>query len=186
MPGYLQMSPGKLTAEDRTWHNKRQTERAAAYILRRTKREVAPELPDKIEKTFFCELGAKQARFYQDTLEKTRREIFELEMGGANAGRVQFAAFKELLRLRQACVDPRTLDSFAASESAKLAAFDELLDECLDAGSRILVFSSFVSALKLLAEHLKAKGQRFCYLDGSTRNRLVICDTFNAIRAFPF
>ena len=169
MPGYLQKSQGKLSTEDRNWHNKRQTERAAAYILRRTKREVAPELPDKIEKTFFCELGAKQARFYQETLEKTRREIFELEMGGANAGRVQFAAFKELLRLRQVCVDPRILDEgFAASESAKLAAFDELLDECLDAGSRILVFSSFVSALKLLAAHLKEKGHRFCYLDGST------------------
>ena len=186
MPGYLQKAYGKLSQEDRAWHNKRQTERAAAYILRRTKKEVAPELPDKIEKTFFCELGSKQTRFYQDTLEKTRKEIFELEMGGANAGRVQFAAFKELLRLRQACVDPRILDeSFAASESAKLAAFDEVLDECLDNGSRILVFSSFVTALKLLAEHLKAKGQRFCYLDGQTKNRLAICDTFNEDESIP-
>ena len=186
MPGYLQKSHGKLSGEDRNWHNRRQTERAAAYILRRTKREVAPELPDKIEKTFFCELGAKQTRFYQDTLEKTRREIFELEMGGANAGRVQFAAFKELLRLRQACVDPRILDeTFAASESAKLAAFDEVLDECLDNGSRILVFSSFVTALQLLAEHLKQKGHRFCYLDGQTKNRLAICDTFNADDKIP-
>ncbi len=186
MPGYLQKPYGKLTQDDRVWHNKRQTERAAAYILRRTKKEVAPELPDKIEKTFFCELGSKQTRFYQDTLEKTRKEIFELEMGGANAGRVQFAAFKELLRLRQACVDPRILDeTFAASESAKLAAFDEVLDECLDNGSRILVFSSFVTALKLLAEHLKAKGHRFCYLDGQTKNRLAICDTFNEDEEIP-
>lgn len=186
MPGYLQKAEGKLSQEDRIWHSQRQTQRAAAYILRRTKKEVAPELPDKIEKTFFCEMGAKQARFYQDTLEKTRREIFEMEMGGANGGRVQFAAFKELLRLRQACVDPRILDAtFAASESAKLAAFDEVLDECLDVGSRMLVFSSFVSALKLLAEHLKAKGHRFCYLDGSTRNRLAMCDTFNADEEIP-
>jgi SNF2 family DNA or RNA helicase len=186
MPGYLQKAEGKLSQEDRIWHSQRQTQRAAAYILRRTKKEVAPELPDKIEKTFFCEMGAKQARFYQDTLEKTRREIFEMEMGGANGGRVQFAAFKELLRLRQACVDPRILDAtFAASESAKLAAFDEVLDECLDTGSRMLVFSSFVSALKLLAEHLKAKGHRFCYLDGSTRNRLAMCDTFNADEEIP-
>ena len=92
--------------------------------MRRTKKEVAPELPDKIEKTFFCELGSKQTRFYQDTLEKTRKEIFELEMGGANTGRVNLLP-SELLRLQQACVDPRILDeSFAASESAKLAAFD--------------------------------------------------------------
>jgi superfamily II DNA or RNA helicase len=186
MPGYLQKPTGKLTQDDKAWHNKRQAERAAAYILRRTKKEVAPELPDKIEKTFFCELGNKQQRFYQDTLEQTRRDIFNLEMSGANAGRVQFAAFTELLRLRQACVDPRILDeNFPAKDSAKLAAFDEVLDECLDAGSRILVFSSFVTALHLLAEHLEQKGHKFCYLDGKTRNRLAVCDQFNEDSSIP-
>lgn len=186
MPGYLDKAPPRLSPEDRAWHSNRQTSRAAAYILRRTKKEVAPELPEKIEKTFFCELGDKQQRFYQQTLEKTRREIFQLEMAGANEGRLKFAAFTELLRLRQACVDPRILDeTFAAKESAKLAAFDEVLDECLDNGSRMLVFSSFVTALKLLAEHLTAKGLRFCYLDGSTKNRLAICDTFNQDEGIP-
>lgn len=186
MPGYLEKAPPKLSQEDRAWHGNRQTARAAAYILRRTKKEVAPELPDKIEKTFFCNLGSKQERFYQDILEKTRRELFELEMSGANEGRLKFAAFTELLRLRQACVDPRILDeTFAAKESAKLAAFDEVLDECLDNGSRMLVFSSFVSALKLLTEHLKTKGHRFCYLDGSTNNRLAICDQFNDDTGIP-
>jgi SNF2 family DNA or RNA helicase len=57
MPGYMQKPTGKLSLDDKAWHNQRQTKRAAAYILRRTKSEVAPELPDKIEKTFFCELG---------------------------------------------------------------------------------------------------------------------------------
>jgi SNF2 family DNA or RNA helicase len=186
MPGYLEKAPPNLSQEDRAWHSNRQTSRAAAYILRRTKKEVAPELPEKIEKTFFCELGSKQQRFYQKTLEKTRQEIFQLEMSGANEGRLKFAAFTELLRLRQACVDPRILDeTFAARESAKLAAFDEVLDECLDNGSRMLVFSSFVTALKLLAEHLEAKGHRFCYLDGSTKNRLAICDTFNEDEGIP-
>ena len=186
MPGYLTKAAGKLSQEDRAWHSQRQSQRAAAYILRRTKKEVAPELPDKIEKTFFCELGAKQTRFYQDTLEKTRREIFNMEMAGANAGRVQFAAFTELLRLRQACVDPRIIDDqYPAADSAKLAAFDEVLDECIDAGSRILVFSSFVTALKLLAQHLTAKGHTFCYLDGKTNNRLAMCDTFNEDESIP-
>jgi SNF2 family DNA or RNA helicase len=186
MPGYMQKPTGKLSLDDKAWHNQRQTKRAAAYILRRTKSEVAPELPDKIEKTFFCELGAQQQGFYQETLEKTRRDIFNLEMSGANRGRVQFAAFTELLRLRQACVDPRILDEdFPLQESAKLAAFDEILDECLDAGSRILVFSSFVTALKLLAQHLENKGHKFCYLDGSTTNRLGICDQFNEDESIP-
>lgn len=186
MPGYLSTAPSSLTMDDKAWHNKRQTSRAAAYILRRTKKEVAPELPDKIEKTFFCELGSKQTRFYQDTLEKTRRDIFNLEMSGANSGKVRFAAFTELLRLRQACVDPRIIDeTFAAKDSAKLNAFDEILEECLDSGSRILVFSSFVTALKLLAEHLEKSGHRFSYLDGKTKNRLAVCDAFNADESIP-
>ncbi len=186
MPGYLTGATGKLSQEDRAWHSRRQTQRAAAYILRRTKKEVAPELPEKIEKVFFCEFGSNQMRFYQDTLEKTRREIFDMEMAGANAGRVQFAAFKELLRLRQVCADPRILDeTFPAADSAKLAAFGELLDECLDAGSRILVFSSFVSALKLLAQYLKEQGHTFCYLDGQTKNRLALCDQFNEDASIP-
>jgi SNF2 family DNA or RNA helicase len=186
MPGYLQQPASQLSADDRNWHSKRQTTRAAAYILRRTKKEVAPELPDKIEKTFFCELGSRQSRFYQETLEKTRRDIFNLEMSGANSGRVRFAAFTELLRLRQACVDPRIIDDeYPAAESAKLAAFDEVLDECIDAGSRILVFSSFVSALKLLAQHLELKGHKYCYLDGQTKKRLAICDEFNGDASIP-
>lgn len=180
MPGYLTAPSGKLSGEDRAWHSEGQSRRAAAYILRRTKKEVAPELPEKIEKTFYCELGAKQQRFYQETLEKTRREIFEMEMAGAAAGKVRFAAFTELLRLRQVCVDPRILDTeFAAAESAKLKALDEVLAECLDNGGRMLVFSSFVTALKLLAEHLDSLGHRYAYLDGQTRNRLAVCDTFN-------
>lgn len=186
MPGYLTKATGKLSQEDRAWHSRRQTQRAAAYILRRTKKEVAPELPEKIEKTFFCELGSKQMRFYQDTLEKTRREIFNLEMAGANTGRVQFAAFKELLRLRQVCVDPRIIDeTYPAADSAKLAAFSEVLDECIDAGSRILVFSSFVTALKLLAQYLTEQGHSFCYLDGKTKNRLALCDRFNEDASIP-
>jgi len=186
MPGYLTKATGKLSQEDRAWHSRRQTQRAAAYILRRTKKEVAPELPEKIEKVFFCEFSPKQMRFYQDTLEKTRREIFDMEMAGASTGRVQFAAFKELLRLRQVCADPRILDeTFPAADSAKLAAFGELLDECLDAGSRMLVFSSFVSALKLLAQYLQEQGHSFCYLDGQTKNRLALCDRFNEDSSIP-
>ena len=115
-----------------------------------------------------------------------RKEVFQLEMAGANSGQVRFAMFKELLRLRQVCVDPRILDdSYPAVESAKLAAFDEILQACMDVGSRILVFSSFVSALKLLAQHLEQQGHRYAYLDGQTKNRQAICDQFNQDTGIP-
>jgi SNF2 family DNA or RNA helicase len=186
MPGFLGKAPATATTEDRQWHQARQAQRAAPYILRRTKKEVAPELPEKIEKTLFCELGTKQTRFYNEVLEKTRRELFQLEMGGAHEGRLRMAALTELLRLRQACVDPRILDEdFAATESSKLGAFEEILDECIDAGSRVLVFSSFVTALKLLAQDLEARGHRFCYLDGQTKDRLAVCDQFNGDPGIP-
>ena len=186
MPGYLQSPSHKLSIEEREWHRERQSTRAAAYILRRTKKEVAPELPDKIEKTFFCEFGDQQAQFYQSTLEAVRKEVFQLEMAGANSGKVRFAMFKELLRLRQVCVDPRILDeSYPAVASAKLAAFDGILQECMDVGSRILVFSSFVSALKLLAQHLEQQGHRYAYLDGQTKNRQAVCDQFNQDTGIP-
>jgi superfamily II DNA or RNA helicase len=186
MPGYLVNAPGSSSSDEKEWYAKRQTQRAAPYILRRTKREVAPELPEKIEETFFCSFGDKQDRFYRKVLEKTRREIFEMEMAGASEGRVRMAAFTELLRLRQACVDPRILDaSFGSSDSAKWRAFEEILSACIDSGSRILVFSSFVSALKLLRDELESAGHRFCYIDGQTRNRQEQVDIFNNDPGIP-
>ncbi len=186
MPGYLGNEPAKAGAEEREWRRGEQLRRAAPYVLRRTKREVAPELPEKIERTLFCELGETQRRFYGEVLEKTRRELQRLEGEGARAGRLRLAALTELLRLRQACVDPRILDDgFAAEDCGKLAAFEEILDECLDVGSRILLFSSFVSALRLLAARLEERGTPYCYLDGSTRDRMAVCDRFNHDESIP-
>jgi len=186
MPGYLEKPPPKLGPEDKAWHARRQTQRAASYILRRTKRDVAPELPEKIERTLFCSMDAKQAKLYRETLDKTRKEIFNMEMEGANDGRVRMAALTQLLRLRQACVDPRLLDeNKTARDSAKARAFEEILEECVDAGSRMLVFSSFVGALRQLAEDLEAAGHRYCYLDGQTRDRMEVCDTFNNDPGIP-
>jgi len=105
-----------------------------------------------------------------------------------------------LLRLRQICCDLRLLglESESAAESStgsaaanstdssgKLEAFSELLDEILDGGHRVLVFSQFTTMLHLLREKLKAEGTEFCYLDGSTLNRGEMVERFQRNQNIP-
>ncbi len=153
---------------------------AAPYILRRTKSFVAPELPQKIEQKVWCEFDEAQAKFYADWKEKSHKEIFELEMSGASDNKLRFAAFSQLLRLRQICTEPRLLDpEFPAESSTKLRALRELLDEAIPNGHRVLVFSQFVTVLNFLKDALREDEIEFEYIDGQTKNRTEICERFN-------
>lgn len=186
MPGYLAKPPAGLSREDRAWHDNRLREQCAPYILRRSKRLVAPELPDKIEQTVFCEMEPAQRTLYARWLDETRAEIFNLEVGGASEARVRHAAFRQLLRLRQICADPRLVsDEASEDDSAKLRALREILDEAADGEHRVLVFSQFVEALKLIRASLERDGVPFCYIDGSTRDRQREVDRFNANADIP-
>jgi len=187
LPGYLPAPPAGLSRDDREWHGQRLRDRAAPYILRRSKREVAPELPEKIEQVVYCEFDDHQQALYRKVEESARREVFELEMANASEGRLRVAAFQQLLRLRQACIDPRLTKEQGAEAvaSAKLDAFRELLEESLDGGHRLLVFSQFTSALALLREELDAQELPYFYLDGQTPNRAALCERFNEDDAIP-
>jgi superfamily II DNA or RNA helicase len=186
LPGYLQ-KPGKnLSADDRAWYQQRVKERTAPYILRRTKVQVAPELPEKIEQVVYCEMDSVQKALYEKTQRQCAVNIRNLEEKGASEGKLRMAAFTELLRLRQICADPRLVDDQkSVLHSAKFQAFWEILDESIDGGHRILVFSQFVSLLKLLREELENSEIPYCYIDGSTRNRLNEVDRFNNNDTIP-
>ncbi len=188
LPGYLTRVPAGLRGDERAWYDERLRAQTAPYILRRTKRAVAPELPAKLEHVLWCELTPAQAKLYRDTQEKSERELFDLEAGGASEARLKFAALTQLLRLRQICCDPRLVapDSPAAM-SAKLENFQELLAEAVDDGHRVLVFSQFTSLLGLLRQELAAQEIPFCYLDGSmpTRARQAEVDRFQASADIP-
>lgn len=190
LPGFMPApdAPGvSMTAADRRERDREIVRTLAApYILRRTKSLVAPELPPRIEQKVWCRFGDAQAKLYADWQDRSRREIFELEMSGAADNRIRFAAFSQLLRLRQICTEPRLLDpDFPESESAKLRAFRELLDEAVAGGHRVLVFSQFVSVLAFLKDVLRADGIPFAYIDGATKNRAEICEKFNADESVP-
>jgi SNF2 family DNA or RNA helicase len=188
MPGYLDAVPAGIRPDDRAWFNQRLRVQTAPYILRRTKQTVAPELPARIEQTIWCEPTAAQAALYRDLQEKSERALLDLAAGGASEASLRLATLTQLLRLRQVCCDPRLVapDS-SAEDSSKLEAFRELLDEAVDDGHRMLVFSQFTSLLALLRTELDRQGIAYCYLDGSmpTRQRQAEVDRFQTDETIP-
>lgn len=180
MPGGWKPIPAGARGEERQWHERRILEQAAPYILRRTKKVVAKELPEKLEQILFVDMTPEQKKVYDNARTFAENEIKQLESSGASEGAIRMKTLTQLLRLRQTCCDPRLLDdTLKASSSAKLGSFLELFEEAIDGGHRILVFSQFVSLLSILRKEFEEQGIDYCYLDGSTRNRMAEVDRFN-------
>lgn len=182
LPGYMQPIPPESRGDERQWHEERIRRQAAPYILRRRKADVAAELPPKIEQTVFVELTPEQRALYEAIRASSEQNLQKLQLAGRPEGQVRMAMFTELLRLRQVCCDPRLVErTRRAEESAKLAAFLELLDEAVDDGHRLLVFSQFTSLLALVREALREREIEHCVLDGSmsARERQAQVDRFN-------
>lgn len=157
------------------------------FLLRRLKRDVAKELPPKIERIAYCALTADQKAVYSALLADSRRRLQEL-VDEKGFKRSRFEILNTLLRLRQVCCHTGLLKLEGVAPkapSAKMDLFFELLDEAMDAGHRILVFSQFVSMLKILQKELDARKLSYCYLDGATQNRLDIVRKFNQDASIP-
>lgn len=141
------------------------------FILRRTKREVAKELPDKIEQTIVCQLGKEQSQLYNDLRDHYRGTLLGMVKKQGMA-KTKIHVLEALLRLRQAACHPGLLDPAKKEDSsAKLDALLLHLHELLAEGHKALVFSQFTSMLAIVREHLDAKGIVYEYLDGQTRDR---------------
>ncbi len=163
----------------------RLTRRLRPFLLRRRKQEVAADLPEKLEQVAYCELTQAQQVAYSALLQGARSEVERAE-GEKNAGRARMLMLTALLRLRQAACDLRLLDAESKAASGKVELFRELLEEALDGGHRVLVFSQFVTMLGLLRAELEARGVPYCYLDGQTRDRAAEVDRFQAGEAPVF
>ena len=141
------------------------------YLLRRTKSQVLSDLPEKTEQTLFVELGEAQRKAYDELREHFRAELAG-RIGRMGIGRSRIAVLEALLRLRQtAChqglVDPTRVDESCAKLDTLLAQLDEVLDE----GHKVLVFSQFTSFLSILRRRLDEKKTVYEYLDGRTTDR---------------
>jgi superfamily II DNA or RNA helicase len=159
------------------------------FLLRRLKKDVAKDLPEKIVKVSFCQLTLDQQRVYNDLLAESRRTIGDL-VKAKGFDRSRFEILAILMRLRQICCHLDLLKEHHKpgayeNPSSKMDAFFELLDEAMDGGHRMLVFSQFVSMLTLLRNELDSRGLPYCYLDGSTKNRLEQCERFNLHHDIP-
>ena len=188
LPGFLKPIPTGTRGEERKWYDERLQAQTAPYLLRRTKTAVAPELPEKIEQVIYCDFSPEQSALYRRKQEESERALFDLDASGASQNAIRFATLTQLLRLRQTCCDPRLVEPNALPDwSAKLAAFRELLDEIVDEGHRVLVFSQFTSLLKLLREELDASAIPYAYLDGgmTAKARQAAVDTFQSDASIP-
>ncbi len=157
------------------------------FLLRRLKKHVAKDLPPKIERIAPCQLTQDQHKVYSQLLEESKHKISSMvEKDGFNKCRMEI--LKTLLRLRQTCchIDLLKLEGIDSKHpSAKMELFFELLNEALDSKHRVLVFSQFTSMLAILKKEMDARDLKYCYLDGSTKDRQTVVKRFNKDHDIP-
>jgi superfamily II DNA or RNA helicase len=147
--------------------------RLEPFVLRRTKEDVAKELPERTEAVIECELTPLQRRLYRGIAEAARRDVLsKFDDDGAEATTIHVLA--ALTRLRQVCAHPGLLVPEYLDDpdaSGKFDAFVETVEEVLDGGHKVLVFSAFASMLKIMRTALDRRNIVYGYLDGSTKDR---------------
>jgi len=157
------------------------------FLMRRLKTEVARDLPPRIERIASCSLSADQKAVYKQLIDNSRNKLTDL-VAKQGFQKSKMEVLKLLLRLRQSCchLDLLHMEGLKVdAPSAKMELFFELLDEALDGGHRVLVFSQFVSMLTILRNQMDQKQIRYCYLDGSTKDRMTVVHQFNTDRSIP-
>lgn len=148
------------------------------FILRRTKGEVAKELPERLEQTIHCDLPAHQRKLYDELRDFYRKSLLH-QVDAKGLARSKIMVLEALLRLRQAACHPALVDKkHEEEECAKLQALLPQLAEVTQEGHKALVFSQFTSFLRLVKKHLDAAGMTYEYLDGKTSDRQAKVDRF--------
>ncbi len=148
------------------------------FILRRIKSQVLEELPSRTEVTLEVELSSEEAHFYEALRQNA---IDMLESSREKKGR-HLQILTEIMKLRQACCNPRLLDVNTTVESSKLKVFAAVIEELLSSRHKALVFSQFIGHLSIIREYLDKQGISYQYLDGSTssKQRKIRVDAFQA------
>ncbi len=157
--------------------------RVTPFILRRTKSEVAKDLPPKIENTYYCALADEQLELYASLAKKLKTQVMQTvdEKGIAKS---QISILDALLKLRQICCHPNLLKMNIPGvntflPSGKFEAFKDLLNGIVEDGHKVLVFSQFVEMLKIIRAWLETTEMPYAYLDGTSKDRFEQVDRFN-------
>jgi SNF2 family DNA or RNA helicase len=157
--------------------------RVKPFILRRTKAEVAKDLPPKIETTHYCDLVDEQRDLYNALAKKLKDQVLR-DVDEKGMAKSQMSILDALLKLRQICCHPRLLklDMPGVSTnlpSGKFDAFKDLVVDIIEGGHKVLVFSQFVQMLHVIRNWLQIREIPFAYLDGSSKDRFEQVDRFN-------
>ena len=149
-------------------------------LLRRTKQEVATDLPPRIEERLDCEMAKEQRLLYLAELRRSRALVERLSdaPGGITQNKIHILA--ALTRLRQICCHPALAGGKVSLGSGKFDALFELLDPLLAEGHKVLLFSQFVECLKLLQREMTARGIAYHTLTGQTVKRQQVVDAFQS------
>ncbi|MBU3180762.1 DEAD/DEAH box helicase [Clostridium psychrophilum] len=150
------------------------------FILRRRKKDVLKELPDKIEKTLLVSLDHEQKKVYK-IYANHAMELIENKVKNDEFKNSKIEILSYITKLRQLCLDPTVLMSGYSGGSAKIEALVEHLHKSIDEGHRVLVFSQFTSVLKNIQKRFKVEGISFSYLDGcvASEKRMDLVKDFN-------
>lgn len=150
------------------------------FVLRRLKKDVLKDLPEKVESIEYIDLSPEQKAMYVSQLRLVRNETNALiQEGNLESNRIKVLA--GLTRLRQICCDPRLVNPSFKGESTKLERLMEYLETAQENGKRVVLFSQFTQMLGLIQDRLKKEGRDYFYLDGNTPNqdRLALTTRFN-------
>ena len=140
------------------------------FVLRRTKEQVAKELPPKTENLFYCQMSQEQAEVYEKVKSEYRNELLQgLEDGTYVQSQIQ--VLQGLTKLRQIANHPSMIDEAYEGDSGKFENVVHTLASVLEAGHKVLIFSSFVKQLTIYKNYLEEQKIKFTYLDGATQNR---------------
>jgi SNF2 family DNA or RNA helicase len=134
------------------------------FILRRIKSQVLEELPPRTEITLDVEMSEEEKLFYE-ALRQNALEVLENKREKKSR---HLQILTEIMKLRQACCNPKLITPDTPIGSSKLKVFAEVVEELLSGGHKALIFSQFIGHLSILREHLDAQGINYRYLDGST------------------
>ncbi|MGD1086367.1 MAG: DEAD/DEAH box helicase, partial [Verrucomicrobiota bacterium] len=170
----------RFNAQDDPLARRRLAARVRPFLFRRTKAQVAQDLPDRVEEDLLCEMEGVQRTLYHAELKRARQIILGLQTN-QQLNDQRFHILTSLLRLRQICCHPGLVDGkLRGAESAKVAGLLDLLEPLMEEGHKVLVFSQFVTMLDLLRDTVRTRQWPHLYLAGDTENRGELVEKFQS------
>jgi SNF2 family DNA or RNA helicase len=180
MPGILgsRAQFGRVyDAKEDSLARKRLAARVRPFLLRRTKTQVATDLPDRVEEDLLCEMEGEQKTLYSAELKRAQQMLLKIKTTKSLAEH-RFHFLTSLLRLRQICCHPALVNPGTQAPSTKMESLLEQLEPLMEEGEKVLVFSQFVEMLGLLKPAMAQAGWKTFYLAGDTENRADVVREF--------